>query len=307
MFSKSKKTERIDSEQREQYEYARARIKQKKKLMRHFIVFIIGSIFLIIINPVLGYGNNFIIKDWFVWAILIWAFIFLIHLFNVLVMNKFMGKEWEARQLELLKAKQEKRIAEIDKQAAREVITEEVKKKEGKRRSPARDRMITIIAAAGENNELGKNNDLVWHLPNDFKRFKQLTTGHHIIMGRKTFESFPKPLPNRTHIIITRNKSYQPVFPKESESKVILVNSMKEALEKSGGDSQPFIIGGGEIYEIGMDYADKIELTRVHANFTADTFFPAIPSEEWKIISEVLHEKDERHKYAFSYQTFIRK
>lgn len=129
MFSKSKKTERIDSEQREQYEYARARIKQKKKLMRHFIVFIIGSIFLIIINPVLGYGNNFIIKDWFVWAILIWAFIFLIHLFNVLVMNKFMGKEWEARQLELLKAKQEKRIAEIDKQAAREVITEEVKKK----------------------------------------------------------------------------------------------------------------------------------------------------------------------------------
>lgn len=129
MFSKSKKTERIDSEQREQYEYARARIKQKKKLMRHFIVFLAGSIFLVIINPVLGYGNNFFIKDWFVWAILIWAFIFLIHLFNVLVMNKFMDKEWEARQLELLKAKQEKRIAELDKQAAREVITEEVKKR----------------------------------------------------------------------------------------------------------------------------------------------------------------------------------
>lgn len=132
MFSKSKKTERIDPEQREQYEYARARIKQKKKLMRHFIVFIAGSIFLIIINPILGYGNNFIIKDWFVWAILIWAFIFLIHLFNVLVMNKFMDKEWEARQMESLKAKQQKRIAELDKQAASEVIVEEVKKKREK-------------------------------------------------------------------------------------------------------------------------------------------------------------------------------
>jgi type VI protein secretion system component VasK len=129
MFSKSKKSERIDPEQREQYEYARARIGQKKKLMRHFIVFIAGSIFLIIINPILGYGNDFIIKDWFVWAILIWAFIFLIHLFNVLVMNKFMDKEWEARQMESLKAKQEKRIAELDKQATSEAITEEVKKK----------------------------------------------------------------------------------------------------------------------------------------------------------------------------------
>ena len=167
--------------------------------------------------------------------------------------------------------------------------------------------MITIIAAAGENNELGKDNDLVWHLPDDFKRFKQLTTGHHIIMGRKTFESFPNPLPNRTHIIITRNKSYQPVLSPDLKSKVLLVNSMTEALEKSEGDSQPFIIGGGEIYDIGMDYADKIELTRVHENFSADTFFPSIPSEEWKIISEVFHGKDAGHKHAFSYQTFVRK
>ena len=98
--------------------------------------------------------------------------------------------------------------------------------------------MITIIAAAGENNELGKNNDLVWHLPDDFKRFKQLTTGHHIIMGRKTFESFPKPLPNRTHIVITRNKNYR----KEG---IIVVSSIEEALEKAKEDSQPFIIGGG--------------------------------------------------------------
>tara|TARA_R110002049_G_scaffold1130_23_gene8371 strand:+ start:147 stop:569 length:423 start_codon:yes stop_codon:yes gene_type:complete len=136
MFSKTNKNERIDSEQREQYEYARARIKQKKRLMQHFIVFLVGSILLIVINPILGYGNEFFIKDWFVWAILIWAFLFLIHLFNVLVMNTFMGKEWEARQLEILKAKQEKRIAELNRQATKEVTTAEVAKKKANNQLP---------------------------------------------------------------------------------------------------------------------------------------------------------------------------
>ncbi len=121
MFSKTKKSERIDSEQREQYEYARRRIKQKKRLMRHFIIFLVGSVFLIILNPVLGYGNDFFIKDWFVWAILIWAFLFLIHVFNVFIMNKFMGKEWEDRQLEKLKAQQADRMSELQKQVDKEV------------------------------------------------------------------------------------------------------------------------------------------------------------------------------------------
>lgn len=129
MFSKTKKTERLDHEQREQYEYARNRMKQKKNLMRHFILFLAGAIFLIIINRVLGYGDEFFIKNWFEWVLLIWGFIFLIHLFNVFVMNTFMGKEWETKQLEKLKAKQEKRIAELDKQVAQEVIVEAVKKK----------------------------------------------------------------------------------------------------------------------------------------------------------------------------------
>ncbi|GHC57032.1 dihydrofolate reductase [Ulvibacter litoralis] len=159
--------------------------------------------------------------------------------------------------------------------------------------------MITLIAAAGLHNELGKDNDLVWHLPDDFKRFKQLTTGHHIIMGRKTFESFPKPLPNRTHLVITRNKDYQ----KEG---AVVVHSMEEALELAKEDPQPFIIGGGEIYHLGIALADKIELTRVQGNFDADAFFPEIPEAEWKLISEVTHPKDERHNYAFSYQTFVR-
>ncbi len=115
MFSKATKNERIDAEQREQYEYARQRIAQKKNLMRHFILFLVGSVLLIIINPLLGYGEEFFIKDWFVWAILIWTFIFLVHLFNVFVINKFMGKEWEDRQLEKLKLQQAERIAELQK------------------------------------------------------------------------------------------------------------------------------------------------------------------------------------------------
>lgn len=160
--------------------------------------------------------------------------------------------------------------------------------------------MITMIAAAGENNELGKDNDLVWHLPNDFKRFKTLTTGHHIIMGRKTFESFPKLLPNRTHVIVTRNKEYY----KEG---AFVVHSMEEALEMAQNDKQPFIIGGGEIYTLGMEVADKIELTRVHGTFMADAFFPDIPEDGWETIFEERHEVDERHAYAFTYETWIRK
>jgi len=161
--------------------------------------------------------------------------------------------------------------------------------------------MITMIAAAGESNELGKDNDLLWHLPDDFKRFKQLTTGHHIIMGRKTFESFPKPLPNRTHLVITRNKDYK----KEG---AVVVHSMEEALKISEKDAQPFIIGGGEIYKMGLPFADRIELTRVRGTFDdADTFFPQFSKEEWQLVSEVKHEKDERHQFSFHYQTWVRK
>lgn len=160
--------------------------------------------------------------------------------------------------------------------------------------------MITIIAAAGQNNELGLDNDLVWHLPNDFKRFKKLTTSHYIIMGRKTFETFPKPLPNRIHIVISRNKSYNP-------EGVIVVQSINEALQISKDDDQPFIIGGGEIYKLGLEFAEKIELTRIHHNFEADTFFPEISMEKWQLIQEEYHDKDEHHKYPFTYQTFVKK
>ena len=160
--------------------------------------------------------------------------------------------------------------------------------------------MITIIAAVAENNALGKNNALVWHLPDDFKRFKALTTGHHIIMGRKTFESFPKPLPSRVHIVISRQEKYCP-------QGCIVVDSMEKALAISPSNEPLFIIGGGEIYNLGFPFATKIELTRVFHTFEADTFFPEMDMKEWKLVSEEFHAKDEKHNYDFSYQTFIRK
>lgn len=160
--------------------------------------------------------------------------------------------------------------------------------------------MLTIIAAAAENNALGKDNDLVWHLPDDFRRFKRLTSGHHIIMGRKTFESFPNLLPDRKHVIITRKTNYHP-------ENTIVVHSLEEAIRISKLDEQPFIIGGGEIYKIAMEKAEKIELTRVHGEFEADTFFPEIDETKWKLVKEEFHEKNDRHKYSFTYLTYERK
>ena len=159
---------------------------------------------------------------------------------------------------------------------------------------------ITIIVAAAENDAIGKNNDLIWSLPDDLKRFKRLTSGHCIIMGRKTFDSFPGLLPNRKHIVISKkSKSY---FPEE----VIVVNNFEEAIKATNEDENPFIIGGGQIYNIAIKYSDTIELTRVHEEFEADTFFPKINEDKWQLVNEEKHEIDERHKYSFSYKTYLK-
>ncbi len=157
--------------------------------------------------------------------------------------------------------------------------------------------MITMIAAAGENNALGKDGDLVWHLPDDFKRFKKLTTGHHIIMGRKTWESFPRPLPNRTHVVITRDSNYK-------APQAIVVHNMEDALTYTKDDNHTFIIGGGEIYKLGLPYATHIELTRVHGTFEADAFFPRIDTNQWQLIETKKHTVDSEHKYSFTYETY---
>ncbi|WP_166922890.1 dihydrofolate reductase [Flavobacterium poyangense] len=159
--------------------------------------------------------------------------------------------------------------------------------------------MIIMIAAVAENNALGKNNELIWHLPNDFKRFKALTTNHHIIMGRKTFESLPKPLPNRTHVVITRQENYQP-------EGCIVVKSIEEAIAKCPTNEDSFVIGGGEIYTLAMPFADVLEITRVHHSFEADTFFPDIKKEEWQLVESEANEKDEKHLYDYTYETFVK-
>lgn len=158
--------------------------------------------------------------------------------------------------------------------------------------------MLTIIAAAAENNALGKDNQLVWHLPDDFKRFKSLTSGHYIIMGRKTFESFPKPLPNRTHVIITRQTDYK--VPEGC----LVVSNLQEAINSCPKEEEVFVIGGGQIYQQAIDLVDKIDLTRVHTSVEADTFFPEIDLSKWELVFEEFHPKDEKHNFDFTFLTY---
>jgi len=160
--------------------------------------------------------------------------------------------------------------------------------------------MIIIIAAVAENNALGKNNNLLWHLPKDFKRFKEITSGHYIIMGRKTFESFPKPLPNRTHVVISRQKDYLP-------EGCIVVENLEKAIAVCPKNENLFIIGGGEIYSQSIHLADQLDITRVHHSFDADVYFPEIDAEIWELTSETLNPKDEKHLFDFTFQTFVRR
>jgi dihydrofolate reductase len=160
--------------------------------------------------------------------------------------------------------------------------------------------MIILIAAIAENNALGKNNDLLWHLPKDFKRFKEITSEHHIVMGRKTFESFPKPLPNRTHVIITRQKNY-------NYEGCIVVDDLEKAIAVCPKNETIFVIGGGEIYSQSIHLADQLDITRVHHSFEADVYFPEIDSKIWELTSEIFNSKDEKHLYDYTFQTFVRK
>ncbi|MFV0564361.1 MAG: dihydrofolate reductase [Flavobacteriaceae bacterium] len=298
MFGKKKTTPEIDKEQLELIKTAQKRIKQKKWLYVHFVLFLIGCVFLILANTVLGIGKDYTIfgVNWFVFAILIWAFFFVYHLFNVFVTNRFMGKTWETQQLNKLVAKQKERIEKLKANLPKDQKLL-AKTTSGTTVKPAH-KNLTIIVAAAENNVIGKDNQLIWHLGDDLKRFKQLTTGHHIIMGRKTFESFPKPLPNRTHVVITRQKDYK------APEGVILVNSLEDAIDASKNDSQPFIIGGGEVYRQAIKLAAKIELTRVHETFVGDAFFPAIDTNIWKETANTFHTKDQNDDYDYSFITY---
>ena len=157
--------------------------------------------------------------------------------------------------------------------------------------------MISIIVAADENNVIGKDNDLIWHLPDDLRFFKEKTSGHAIIMGRKTFESVGRPLPKRTNIIITRDTNF-------SVEDCIVVDSLEKALEEAYKvDPNPFIVGGEQIYRLALPKAERIYLTRVHHQFDGDRHFPELDA-SWQEVESVPHPSDEKHAFSFTIKTY---
>ncbi len=155
--------------------------------------------------------------------------------------------------------------------------------------------IVTIVVAISENHVIGKDNKLLWHLPADLKHFKDITTGHSIIMGRKTYESVGKPLPKRRNIIITR----QAISIEGCE----VVNSVEAALELCKGEQEVFIVGGAEIYRQSLNLTDRIYLTIVHQTFEGDSFFPEIDPKQWKEVSREDHQPDDRNSLPYSFIT----
>lgn len=158
--------------------------------------------------------------------------------------------------------------------------------------------IISIIVAVAENNVIGYDNKLIWHLPADLKFFKSITTGHHIIMGRKTYESIGKPLPNRTTVIVTRNAAFK-------ADGCLVVGSLEEAISRiPAAEKEVFIVGGAEIYKQSIGLAQRIYFTKVHHQFEGDTFFPELNMGTWRLINSEMHQPDEKNKYPYSFMLF---
>ncbi len=159
---------------------------------------------------------------------------------------------------------------------------------------------FSIIVAMDENNGIGKDNKLLVYLPNDLKHFKQITTGHTVIMGRKTYQSLPNgALPNRRNIVLSKSLNSLP--------DAIVVNTLDELMKLVSEEDENFIIGGAQIYELFLPMTEKIYLTRIHARLDADTFFPRVNWENWQLIDEEKHFADIRHPYDYTFQIFRRK
>jgi len=292
MFFRKKPKNTIDPQQVTLVEHAQQRIAQKKRFNNHLLATLFLVFFAFVLNFAFEYEADFtpFNTHWsFALAALLGVFL-LIHFIKVYVFYTFMGKAWETQQMEFLLEKQATMVEKIkrsmDKEAALKASAEWEREKQQKN--------ITMIAAVAENNALGMDNKLIWHLSDDLKRFKNLTKGHHVIMGRKTFESMPKALPNRTNVVITRQAEY-------AAENAHVVNTLEAALALAQEDDRPFIIGGGEIYRQGLAFANCIELTRVHDDFEADTFFPEIDTAVWREVWRENHDKDEKHAHAFSF------
>lgn len=161
--------------------------------------------------------------------------------------------------------------------------------------------MLSIIVAIAENNVIGKDNKLIWHLSEDLKRFKDLTTGHTIIMGRKTFESLGRVLPNRKHIVLTHNTDYN-----IDDENVEIVHSIEELQEYIDDDNENFVIGGALIYRMLIEYCKKLYITKINKTFEGDAFFPKIDDSKWKIVSEENNKVDEKSGLNYKYINYER-
>lgn len=158
--------------------------------------------------------------------------------------------------------------------------------------------MVTLVVAIGKNGEMGKDNKMPWHMPKDLKHFKEITSGYPVIMGRKTYESIGKALPNRTNIVVSRRENW-------FEEGILIVGSLKEALKFAQKINESvMVIGGADIFKQTMDIADTLEVTLVDSEFDADTFFPTINTKEWKLTTEEFHTKDEKNRFDFSFKTY---
>ncbi len=160
--------------------------------------------------------------------------------------------------------------------------------------------MIALVAAVAENDVIGLDGELPWHLPDDLKFFKRLTSGHVVIMGRKTFETVGHALPDRWNVIVTRNPQYH-------RADATVVHSIEEALQVTRGADHVFVVGGSEIYRLALPYADRMYLTIVHGEFEGDTVFPEFDTAEWKLEQDERREADAKHTYAFSFRRYDRK
>ena len=158
---------------------------------------------------------------------------------------------------------------------------------------------LSLIAALAENRVIGRDNALPWRLPADLKRFRRLTTGHAVVLGRKNYESIGRPLPDRRNIIVTRNRAY-------AAPGCDVVHSLEAALQLAANDSEIFIIGGAELYQQTLSRADRLYLTLVHATVAGDTFFPAFHAGDWREVERERHAADAQHAYAFSFVTYER-
>ncbi|WP_298839580.1 dihydrofolate reductase [Clostridium sp.] len=161
--------------------------------------------------------------------------------------------------------------------------------------------MLTCIVAIGDNFAIGKNNDLLWHFSKDLKRFKQITTGNTIIMGRKTFESLPGILPGRHHVVFTQNKDFV-----VNDERVTVINSKEALFAYLDDNKEYFVIGGGEIYKLLLPYCNKIHLTQVHKEYDAEVFFPTLDYSEWNIKEDETGFIDEAETTSFSFLTLTR-